>query len=134
LPLTTTGADCVNKCQAFADRLCEDLGPEDCALIGSDAKFVAGILPPKHTNCGSANSMCSAAASDEGYRGYTRPLIAYRIALHRHPETHPSPPKVIDFAALANRGDGFPYFVVPIVVIAGALGWTFVARRRTRRG
>jgi hypothetical protein len=132
LPLVTTGADCINKCQALADQMCADLGPEDCALVASDPKFVAGILPPNHTGCNVANGMCSAAASDEGYRGYVRPLLAYRIALHRHPETHPSPPQLIDFRELTNRGDGFPYFLFPVVAIPAVLVWSFLARRRLR--
>lgn len=133
LPLVTTGANCVNKCQGFAERICSDLGPDDCALVGSDPKFLAGILPPAHTGCNVANTMCSAAASEEGYRGYVRPLIDYRIALHRHPEQHPQPPKLIDFAALTARDDGVPYFLFPVIAIPAILVWSYLARRRARR-
>jgi hypothetical protein len=135
LTVALGGARCANPCTDFAERVCEDLGPEDCELWRSDPAISQGMLPGedyKSRRGGAAITTCRLWNEDENYAKATLPTVRWRIANARDPGRAGPMPAL---AAMKPPNDplGVPpsvyYLLPPLIIAFGFLRWRMAMRR-----
>lgn len=132
------GARCANPCIDLSARVCEDLGPTDCAIWQSDPAISEGILPGRDhrsRRAKTANMTFRIWVEDHNYRKATLPLTRWRIANARDPG-QVGPPPSLEGLRPPPDALGIPSFICsalgPLAIFL-ALGVGWLSYRRMKR-
>lgn len=113
-----------DPCGDLDERLCADLGSEDCAVFRSNSSIYESVIPHRRRKV--ERSMCEMLVDDSNYASYTLPYVRHQIAVTRDPRTRaPELPSPQPVDGLASGFGSWFLCCVPVVVIPFILfiGW-----------
>lgn len=135
LALLACASGCKNPCDELAERVCADLGTEDCQLWISDATVSTGMLPlddPEDRRPSLAGPRCEAWLAHATYESRTLPTVRERIGRARAAGAAPpfvdskAEDPVAQFPPVAQ----YAFFPAALVLVAVA---TWLGHRKLKR-
>ena len=128
--LGLTGLGCSHPCDTLQERLCADLGSEDCAVFRAAPEDFGGMVPEQYGWSRRHNGFdqCQMFGDDANYAAYTLPQTRYLVALQRDPNT-PRPMLQPPSADVGFLTGNWLYALMPVFVF-GIIGYSWFARRK----